>query len=95
MLTINIEPSARLQNIEATERAKRLLSENQQSGKKDNGQSEYNAPSRCKFKKAKGGGRLEYRMLTFTNFSQFRYQNRSEKTISLGVISDKQQQTML
>ncbi|KAG2176201.1 hypothetical protein INT43_005435 [Umbelopsis isabellina] len=43
---VDLGMDARLQNIEATERAKRSLSENQQSGKKDNSRSEYNAPSR-------------------------------------------------
>ncbi|KAJ2960706.1 hypothetical protein NQZ79_g3907 [Umbelopsis isabellina] len=43
---VDLGMDARLQNIEATERAKRSLSENQQNGTKDNSRSEYNAPSR-------------------------------------------------
>ncbi|CAM0138055.1 hypothetical protein VKS41_001277 [Umbelopsis sp. WA50703] len=43
---VDLGMDARLQNIEATERAKRSLSESQQSVKKNHGQTEYNAPSR-------------------------------------------------
>ncbi|CAO3657891.1 unnamed protein product [Umbelopsis vinacea] len=41
---IDLGMDVRLQNIEATERAKRLLSENQQAGNKQRNQSEYDAP---------------------------------------------------
>jgi len=52
---VDLGMDVRLQNIEATERAKRALSENQQAGTMQRHQSEYNAPSRFSLPKAAQG----------------------------------------